>query len=217
MRLKALPPLAGAVSGLSAGAVVAILLPGALGTAIGLAGCQNAAWKNPYAAFGPLTIPAPRQAQVPEGGYYQPPPATGTLAAAIAPAPTGAVPATPSTVPSTVPSIAAVDLARMPATVPSNEPPIRIVEPGTAAPSGENSSPSPSPATTPIREPRTMPARTPWGSATPAANPMGSVANRSGSTVPTIRRDSTVTPATYQQPAFREAAIVPADGTWQAR
>ncbi len=36
VRLKALPPLAGAISGLSAGAVVTILLPGALGTAIGL-------------------------------------------------------------------------------------------------------------------------------------------------------------------------------------
>lgn len=36
VRLKALHPLAGAVTGVSAGAVVAILLPGALGTALGL-------------------------------------------------------------------------------------------------------------------------------------------------------------------------------------
>ena len=35
-RLKALPPLAGAVTGLSAGAAVAILLPGGLGAALGL-------------------------------------------------------------------------------------------------------------------------------------------------------------------------------------
>jgi hypothetical protein len=26
-----------------------------------------------------------------------------------------------------------------------------------------------------------------------------------------------VTPATYQQPAFREAAVLPAEGAWQAR
>ncbi len=184
-----------------------------LGTAIGLAGCQNAAWKNPYAAFGPLTIPAPNQAQVPEGGYYQPPPATGTLAAAIAPAPTGAAPATTST----GPSISAVDLARMPATAPSNEPPIRIVEPGSAAPAGGSSSPSTPPASTPIREPRTTPARTPWGSAIPAAPSDPNTASRPESTVPTIRRDSMVTPATYQQPAFREAAVLPAEGAWQAR
>ena len=36
LRLKALPPLASAISGVSAGAVVAILLPGGLGAALGL-------------------------------------------------------------------------------------------------------------------------------------------------------------------------------------
>lgn len=36
LRLKALPPLAGAITGLSAGAVLTILLPGGLGTALGL-------------------------------------------------------------------------------------------------------------------------------------------------------------------------------------
>lgn len=173
------------------------------------AGCQSAAWKNPYAAFGPLTIPAPNQAQVPEGGYYQPPAATGTLAAAAAPVPTGAAPTTTST----GPSISAVDLARMPATVPSNEPPIRIVEPGSAA-AGGGSPPTTPPTSTPIREPRSAPARTPWGSSIPSANP---AASSPGATIPTIRRDSMVTPATYEQPAFREAAVLPAEGAWQVR
>jgi hypothetical protein len=184
-----------------------------LAAAVCLTGCQNAAWKNPYAAFGPLTIPAPSQAQVPEGGYYQPPPATGTLTAAATPSPTGAAPTTTST----GPSISAVDLARMPATGPSNEPPIQIVEPGSAVPVSGRSSPTTPPTSTPIREPRAAPARTPWGSVTPAANPTSSVAIRPETTVPTIRRDSMVTPATYQQPAFREATIMPTDGAWQAR
>jgi hypothetical protein len=173
------------------------------------AGCQNAAWKNPYAAFGPLTIPAPSQVQVPEGGYYQPPAATGTLVAAATPVPTGAAPTTTST----GPSISAVDLARMPATGPSNEPPIRIVEPGSAVPASGNMSPAPAP----IREPRSAPARTPWGSAIPAAPSAPDTTSRPESTVPTIRRDSMVTPAKYEQSAFREAAVLPAEGAWQTR
>jgi hypothetical protein len=173
-----------------------------LGIVAGLLGCQNPAWKNPYAAFGPLTIPAPSQAQVPAGGYYQPPPATATLTPAASTTPANS---------SSGPNTSTIDIARVPTAMPSNEPPIRIVEPGLPVPAGGSTSPSP--ASSPIREPQPSPARTPWGSSNPAASP----ANRPESTVPTIRRDSMVTPATYAQPAFREATVAPAGGAWQAR
>jgi hypothetical protein len=46
-------------------------------------GCQNPSqspsWNNPYAAFGPATVPAATMQTPPQPGYYQPPPATPTL------------------------------------------------------------------------------------------------------------------------------------------
>jgi len=49
-------------------------------------GCQNPSqspsWANPYAAFGPATVPAATMQTPPQAGYYQPPPATPTLSSA---------------------------------------------------------------------------------------------------------------------------------------
>jgi hypothetical protein len=122
-------------------------------------GCQNPAWQNPYAAFGPATVPAANMQATPQPGYYQPPAATPTIsgAAPAASAPAALAPPTvtlpdgtirteiPTTratnVPaSTTPAVATPRRSPLGASSPSSEAPIRIVEASPAKPAGRSAS-----------------------------------------------------------------------------
>jgi hypothetical protein len=157
-------------------------------------GCQA---QNPYAAFGPPTIPSPASNQLP---YYPP----GTASAATQPTATVSRPSVSVSGPSTV-------APRSPITAEaSDREPIRIVEnvtptrtasagrPGVSSPG----QPSPNPPHAPMSSGQPLPKTSPGS-------------NQSGQN---HVLDSQVAPATYQQRAsggFSEKPATP--GQWRAR
>ena len=165
-------------------------------------GCQNPAWQNPYAAFGPATVPAANMQATPQPGYYQPPAATPTLsgAAPAASAPAALAPPTvtlpdgtirteiPTTratnVPaSTTPAVATPRRSPLGASSPSSEAPIRIVEASPAKPAGRSASGSTF-ATTPSDAPAAVIAANPASRATTSSPAPAVQFNPSTTTTP---------------------------------
>jgi hypothetical protein len=180
-----------------------------LGTIALLAGCQS---QNPFAAFGPPTVPAPTTS--PTAPYY-PPTATGPQRA------------TPKSAgPSTRMSVSAEGTSPAPrssfAADPADRDPIRVVENSAAqtrTASTGNRSPTPGPSPPQAPGAPAAPTKTSTGGK-PSATPQSSYWPRSpapAAAAPTFRTDSAVVPAGYQQsaPAFSETPM--ANGQWRAR
>jgi hypothetical protein len=155
-----------------------------------VAGCQA---QNPYAPFGPPTVPAPAANQLP---YYPP----GGVSQAAQPAATNTRPSVSVSGPSGSAPRGSIT------TDAADREPIRIVEnaaPTRTADSGRGKSQPPA-ALQPIAPPRNLPSA-----------PVNPPRNASGQNA---RLDSAVKPANYDAVApsgFREAA--PATGQWRAR
>jgi Prokaryotic membrane lipoprotein lipid attachment site len=176
-------------------------LVGALAT---LAGCQS---QNPYAAFGPATVPPPGLQTPP---YYPP-----SVGAATTSAPgTAAAPAATSTRPSVSAEGTLSSTAAGSAFVadPADREPIRVVEnPAPAARTAQQRS-----STSPAVGPSSAPAgSSPAYNRAPGYVPAPSPTSGQGSS--NFRPDRTVTPAGYQQ-TLGPLVETPADaGQWRAR
>ncbi len=207
------------------------------------AGCQNPAWRNPYAMIGPATVPPPGAGA-----------ASGTAAVDLSPARSGASTIGPASGGAIRTEIAATPRAATSTTSSSGEAPIRIVEatPATTKPIGTKLA-----STAPIVEPQSpaVVTATPTSRSTAAPavkfNPSTAPAQMSqlprppatvpASTSPAINRTRGYIPAQPQtQPApaaprnrlssaaaaERDSAVVPAtfvetttaaNGQWKAR
>ena len=160
-------------------------------------GCQNPAWQNPYAAFGPATVPAANMQGTPQPGYYQPPAATPTIsgAAPAASAPAALAPPTvtlpdgtirteiPATRATSTPAVATPVRDPLSASGPSNETPIRIVEASPAKPASRSASGSTF-ATAPSDAPAAVIAANPASRTTPSSPAPAVQFNPSTTTAP---------------------------------
>lgn len=165
---------------------------------VGAVGCQNPAWQNPYAAFGPATVPAANMQATPQPGYYQPPAATPTISGATAggASPAALAPPTvtlpdgtirteiPATRGTATPAVATPARDPLSASGPSSETPIRIVEASPAKPAGRSTSGSTF-ATTPSDAPAAVIAANPTSRTTTSSPAPAVQFNPSTTTTPT--------------------------------